>query len=81
MHRLHIAQDIRPLTEFRSAITAFLKQVNETKRPIVITQHGRGVAVLVEVLEEVHKAQTQLMAGQGIDHQTAKARVMKHLSK
>jgi prevent-host-death family protein len=33
------------------ALASFLKQVQETKRPLVITQHGKGAAVLLDVGE------------------------------
>tara|TARA_B100000614_G_scaffold255471_2_gene272518 strand:+ start:4304 stop:4486 length:183 start_codon:yes stop_codon:yes gene_type:complete len=60
---------------------------------MVLTQRGRGVAVLVdvheyermqerlEVLEEVYKAEEQIAAGDGIPHQDAKARIKGRLSK
>jgi len=51
MQRIKIDQDIRSMSEFRSGIALFLKQVRETKRPLVITQHGKGVAVLLDVAE------------------------------
>ena len=49
MRRLVIDQDIRPMSEFRSGIASFIKQVDETRRPLVITQHGKGVGVLLSV--------------------------------
>lgn len=51
MQRLVIDQDIRPLSEFRAGVSGFFKQVQETKRPLVITQHGKGVGVLLGVEE------------------------------
>jgi prevent-host-death family protein len=48
MQRLRIDQDIRPLSEFRSGVASFIKQTHETKRPLVITQHGKGVGVLLD---------------------------------
>lgn len=51
MPRLRIDQDIRPMSKFRTGIASFLKQVHDTKRPLVITQHGKGVAVLLDVAE------------------------------
>ncbi len=93
MRRLRIDEDIRPLSEFRSGVASFLKQVHDTRRPLVITQHGRGVAVLVDVhefesmrerlelLEDLYIADRQLQAGEGIDHDEAKARVLKRLGR
>jgi len=51
MRRLKIRDDIRPMSEFRSGVASLLKQVHDTKRSLVITQHGKGVAVLLDVAE------------------------------
>jgi len=51
VQRLKIAQDIKPLSEVRSDFATYIKQVHETKRPVVITQHGKGVAVLLGAYE------------------------------
>jgi len=51
MQRLKIDQDIRSLSEVRSGIANFIKQVHDTKRPVIITQHGKGVAVLLDAHE------------------------------
>lgn len=42
MQRLRIDQDIRSMSEFRTGIASFLKQVHDTKRPLIITEHGKG---------------------------------------
>ena len=92
MSRVRIDEDIRPLSEFRAGVATFIKQIRETGRPMVLTQRGRGVAVLVdvqeyerlqerlEVLEEIYKAEEQIAAGGGISHEEAKARVLNRLS-
>jgi antitoxin YefM len=84
-------QDIRPLSEFRANAAAFVEQVRSTRRPLVLTQHGRGAAVLldigeyerlveqVELLQEVHTAEQQLAEGRGIDQEEAKAEVLRRL--
>ena len=51
MSRLHFDQDIQPLSDFRAGAASFIRQINETKKPIVITQRGKGVAVVVDVAE------------------------------
>ena len=92
MLRVRVDEDIRPLSEFRASVATFVKQIHETRRPMVLTQRGRGVAVLVdvneyermqerlEILEEIYKAEEQLAAGDGIPHEDAKARVLGRLS-
>ena len=43
---MKISQDIRPVTYLKSRAADLLKQVNETHRPVVITQNGEPKAVL-----------------------------------
>ncbi len=91
MQRLRINQDIRPLSEFRAGVSSFFKQVQETERPLVITQHGRGAGVLlavnqyeamqrtIELLQDVQISVTQLNEGKGIEHNKAKELVLNRL--
>jgi prevent-host-death family protein len=93
MQRLKIDQDIKPLSEVRTGIANFIKQVHDTKRPLVITQHGKGVAVLMDVheyeaiqerlelLTDVQISLNQIENGQGIDHEDAKQKVMRRVLK
>ena len=46
MQKLKIDEDIRSLSEVRNSMANFIKQVHDTKRPVIITQHGKGIAVL-----------------------------------
>lgn len=43
------SQDVRPVTEFRAHAAAFLEQIHDTKRAVILTQHGRCAAVLLDV--------------------------------
>ena len=91
MRHLVIEQDIRPLSEFRSGIASFIKQVDETRRPLVITQHGKGVGVLlsvagyqamqekIEMLEDIQTSISQLAEGKGLDHEMARSMVLDSL--
>ncbi|OPY67298.1 MAG: Antitoxin RelB [Syntrophorhabdaceae bacterium PtaU1.Bin034] len=93
MKRLRVNEDIRPLSEVRTGIASFVKQVRDTKRPLVITQHGKGVAVLVdageyeameeklELLQDIQTSVSQIEASQGIDHTDAKACVLRRIKK
>jgi len=93
VQRLRINQDIKSLSEVRTGIANFIKQVHDTKRPLVITQHGKGVAVLLdaheyeamqeklELLTDVQISLNQLENGEGIDHEDAKEKVMKRVQK
>jgi antitoxin YefM len=87
MALLRPSADVRPVTEFRSHTSAVIEQVQKTKRPVVLTQHGRSAAVLLDVeayealidevalLRDVRTAEEQLDAGMGIPHATVEARL------
>ena len=47
--RLYPSPDVRPVTEFRAHASAFLQQIRDTKRAVILTQHGRSAAVLLDV--------------------------------
>jgi antitoxin YefM len=91
MQRLLLDQDIKPLSEFRANAAAFIKQVQITKRPLVITTHGKSAAVLLdvaeyealieksEVMQDIHTAERQLEEGKGLGHEEAKSRVLERL--
>ena len=91
MPRVLLDQDIKPLSEFRANAAAFIKQVQITKRPLVITTHGKSAAVLLdvaeyealieksEVMQDIHTAERQLEEGKGLGHEEAKSRVLERL--
>ena len=93
MRRMIIEQDIRPMSEFRSGVASFVKQVHDTKRPLIITQHGKGVGVLldvgefeamqekIELLEDIQTSISQLEAGNGVSHSDAKQEVLQRLER
>lgn len=92
MGRFDLREGLKPLSEFRANAAAVIAQVRRTKRPVVLTQHGRGAAVLldvdeyeallerVELLQDVQTAERQLATGQGIAHEDVEARVLSRLS-
>ena len=43
---MNILQDIRPVTYLKSRAADLLKQINETHRPVIITQNGEPKAIL-----------------------------------
>ena len=43
---MNISRDIKPITYLKSRASDLLKQINETHRPVVITQNGEPRAVL-----------------------------------
>jgi len=93
MQRLKIDRDIRSMSEFRTGIASFLKQVHDTKRPLIITQHGKGAAVLldvgeyeamqekIELLQDIQISISQLENGMGVSHNDAKEILLKSMAK
>ena len=93
MRRMIIEQDIRPMSEFRSGVASFVKQVHDTKRPLIITQHGKGVGVLldvgefeamqekIELLEDIQTSISQLEAGNGVSHSDARQEVLQRFER
>ncbi len=91
MKNFKIDQDIRSMSEVRNAMASYIKQVHETKRPVIITQHGKGVAVLlganefeamqekIEILSDIQTSLNQLAKGEGLAHQKAKDKLMKRV--
>jgi len=43
---MNITNDIRPVTYLKSRAADLLKQINDTHRPVIITQNGEPRAVL-----------------------------------
>jgi len=84
--------DVRPITEFRAHTSAVLEQLQTTKRPVVLTQHGRSAAVLLDVelyeqlveevalLRDLATAEAQLDAGMGVPHEQVAARLREQLA-
>ncbi len=91
MQPINLKEDVQPLSKFRSGVSSFIQQVTETKRPLLITQHGKGVAILTDVeefenltarldlLESIYKAESQINDGRGISHNDAKSIVLKSI--
>ncbi|MBA7673073.1 hypothetical protein ES703_81261 [subsurface metagenome] len=91
MNRLLLNKDILSLSEFRSNASTLIKQVHDTKRPLVITKHGRSTAVILDINEyedlvrmnelllDIRKAEEQLVTGQGISHEKAKNIILQQI--
>ena len=86
-----LATDIQPLAEFRAKLATVVRRVQRTRRPVVLTQHGRSAAVLVDVreydallgrmelLQDVQTAEKQLERGRGVAHSRARDAVLARL--
>ena len=88
MRRPNLSEDVQPVSEFRANAAKFVQQVRETRRPLVLTQHGKSAAVLldvdeyermvgtIELLRDVQEAERQIDAGQVVDHDEAMAALL-----
>ena len=86
-------EDVRPLSEFRANAASFVQQVKGTKRPVILTVHGRSAAVLlgveeyealvdqVELLRDVQTAERQLKRGESVSNAKARTKVLARLRK
>ena len=80
MSPLRPSTDVRPVTEFRANTSAIIEQMHTTKRPVLLTQHGRSAAVLldpevyeymvdeIELLRDLAVSEAQIAAGQVVPH-------------
>jgi antitoxin YefM len=80
MAPLRPSTDVRPVTEFRANTSAVIDQMHSTKRPVVLTQHGRSAAILLDVevyegmldeitfLRDLRVSDDQIAAGQVVSH-------------
>ena len=86
MTQLRPSTDVRPVTEFRANTSAVLEQVHATKRPVILTQHGRSAAVLMDVevyeglldevalLRAVRAGEMEMLAGEVTTNDEVEAR-------
>jgi len=91
MTQVRPTEDIQPLTAFRANVAAFVEQVRATGRPLVLTQHGRGAAVLLgaadyealvdelELLRDIAVAEREIEAGEAIPHDEVERRLSERL--
>lgn len=88
MRSLRVRDDVLPLTELKAKTAEVIRQVQESGRPVLLTRHGRSVAVLLSVgaFEEyqetmenaalqraVDAAERQIGRGQHVEHDEAQA--------
>jgi prevent-host-death family protein len=81
MSQIQLDQDIRSLSDFRANAASYIERVKTKRRPLVLTQHGKSSAVLIDVedyqklldkiqlLEELSTARKELDNGEGISQE------------
>ncbi|OJX14348.1 MAG: prevent-host-death protein [Caedibacter sp. 37-49] len=47
MKHIDLSQDIVPVSEFRSQVSRWLNHIKDTGHPVVLTQNGKSVGVLL----------------------------------
>lgn len=87
------SQDVQPLSAFRANAAGFLDQVRLTKRPLVLTQHGKSAAVVldvdqyealideIEVVRDIRQAKAELARGEGVPHEEVVAELRARLTR
>jgi prevent-host-death family protein len=87
------SQDVQPLSAFRANAAGFLDQVRSTKRPLVLTQHGKSAAVVLdvdqyealvdelEVIRDIRQAKAELARGEGLPHEQVVAELRARLKR
>jgi len=93
MSTLKPSRDIQPVTEFRANAAQFIEQVQATGEPVILTQHGRSAAVLLDVesyegmldelalLRDVRQAEQQVAAGKTVTHAAVSKRLRARLGR
>ena len=51
MKPIKLSEDLRPLSDLKASPGDIVRQIEETGRPVIITRHGRGVAVMMSLSE------------------------------
>ena len=84
MKRIRAQHDIKSISEFRANAATLIERVQQDNHPLILTQHGNGVAVLlsvveydrlldeIQVLKDIAAAQRELADGKGIEHEEAR---------
>lgn len=90
---MRIATDIKPVSDFRANAAGMIKQVKASGRPLVLTQRGECVAVLldvavyrelieeIELLSDVRTSMKQIDEGHVVSNRAAKAELRKRLAR
>ncbi len=89
---MNLADDIQPVTCLKSHAAQLLQQVNETRRPVIITQNGQARGVLqdpasyestrntIALLKLMVQGEEDVRGGRVVDQDTALARVKARLT-
>ena len=88
---MKLREDIRPITHLKTRAADLIKQVNRTRRPVVITQNGTAQAVLQDVdsyektleslamLQIICQGRKDIEEGRLVDHDTAMKQIKQRI--
>jgi len=91
--KLVLDEDIQPLSEFRKNSAQYISKLKKENRTIVLTQHGKSTAVLVDVveyqrmldkldlMEDLIEAERQIVSGDVVSHEEATRQILNNLQK
>jgi prevent-host-death family protein len=91
MPKTRSSKDTRSFSDFRANVAAVVRQVRRKRRPVILTQNGRGAAVLMgvsqyealveelELLRDVRTAERQLASGRSVVHSKARTQVLSRI--
>lgn len=77
---MDLNEDVIPVTDLKNQTKKILARVKRTGAPILVTQNGRGAAIILnivfyqaqqrrlKVLEEIAKGEREILEGKGISH-------------
>ena len=83
---MYIKRDVIPVTELKTHTKDVLERVARTGEPILVTQKGHSVVLIVDVeayqrqerklklLEEIAKGEGEILDGKGMSHAEVKSR-------
>ena len=89
MTQLTISQDIRPISDLKAKGSEIVTQTATTGRPVVLTRHGRSVAVVLAVdeyerlqqaaergalVEALREGERDVEAGRTLTHEEMRAK-------
>ncbi len=90
---MNISRDIKPITYLKANAAELLKQINETRQPVVITQNGEPRAVLqdpesyenmrnaIGILKLISQGEEDVKSGRSKAQQAVFAEIEKTLRK
>jgi len=95
IRRCRPSEDVVPFSECRNNLSAYIGRVQETHRPILITQNGRSASYIVnaedfddlmdsiELARDVEISRREFSEGKGIPHaqvmQETRERLLRHI--